>query len=130
MLELHGVLSPESAELTGRPSPESAGLTGRISPVSDGLTGRISPVPDGLTGRIASELVGLTGALSPESAGLTGALSSDLLTRVQTKTATPTDSEQVITPDAGYAGLSLVVVKPIPSNYGKVTWTGYSIFIE
>lgn len=36
---------------------------------------------------------------------------------MQTKTATPTTSQQVIQPDSGYDGLSSVTVNPIPSEY-------------
>lgn len=36
---------------------------------------------------------------------------------LQEKTATPTKSEQEITPDSTYNGLGKVVVNPIPSNY-------------
>lgn len=36
---------------------------------------------------------------------------------LQTKTATPTESEQTITPDSGFDGLSAVPVQAIPNNY-------------
>lgn len=40
---------------------------------------------------------------------------------LQSKTATPTKSQQNITPDSGYFGLSDVTVDPIPENYQDVT---------
>lgn len=43
---------------------------------------------------------------------------------LQTKTATPTESTQSISPDSGYDGLSSVTINPIPSNYGRITWDG------
>lgn len=40
---------------------------------------------------------------------------------LQSKTATPTKSQQNVTPDAGYYGLSDVTVEAIPENYQDVT---------
>lgn len=42
---------------------------------------------------------------------------------MQAKTATPTTSQQIITPDSGYNGLSQVTVNPIPSQYIVPTGT-------
>lgn len=71
----------------------------------------------------------LHGVLSPV-AGLTGILSTQLPDpEYQEKTVIPADEEQIITPDAGYDGLSRVVVAPIPSNYGKITWNGAYLLI-
>ena len=37
---------------------------------------------------------------------------------------TPSAEEQRITPSLGYVGLKAVTVKPIPNNYGLITWNG------
>ena len=49
---------------------------------------------------------------------------------LQSKTVVPTDVEQVVTPDSGYTGLERVTVAPIPKNYGKITYNGYSLTVE
>lgn len=48
----------------------------------------------------------------------------------QSKTATPTESQQAITPDSGYDGLSQVTVNPIPTNYGLITYNGSSLMVS
>lgn len=58
------------------------------------------------------------------SAGFNCALSSDIYLKLQSKTITPTDEEQRIVADDGYAGLSAVTIGAIPSNYGRVIYNG------
>lgn len=42
---------------------------------------------------------------------------------LQSKTVTPSESQQTISPDSGYSGLSVVTVDPIPSEYVKPSGT-------
>lgn len=50
--------------------------------------------------------------------------------RTQERTATPTDDLQEILPQEGFDALSKVIVNPIPSNYGKITWNGQYILVS
>lgn len=50
--------------------------------------------------------------------------------KMQEKSATPSNSRQSVIPDEGYAGLSRVIVEPIPSNYGKITYDGSKIIVS
>lgn len=74
-------------------------------------------IKDGVT------IFGVTGSLIPDQGGTPEAI-------LQQKTVTPTSQEQVIEPDDGYDGLSQVVVNPIPSNYGLVTYNGSNLRIS
>ncbi len=47
----------------------------------------------------------------------------------QTKSATPSESAQVIEPDEGHT-LSEVTVAAIPSNYGLITWNGTTLTVS
>lgn len=49
---------------------------------------------------------------------------------LQSKTVTPTTSQQVIGPDTGYDALSSVTVDPIPTNYGLITYNGSSLMVS
>ena len=70
----------------------------------------------------------LIGKLSATGENLCGALSIPKIA-TQEKTVVPSDEAQDVFPDAGYSALSKVVVQPVPSNYGKITWNGIYILI-
>lgn len=50
--------------------------------------------------------------------------------KMQEKSTTPSNSRQSIIPDEGYTGLSRVIIEPIPSNYGKITYDGSKIIVS
>lgn len=109
------------------------GITGRgaVSKTLDATSGNQSyTVPDGYhngSGSVNIVLEEKTGANKITANGTytptAGKVFSTIVVDVddapvlQEKTATPTESSQNITPDAGYDGLSKVVVNAIPSNY-------------
>lgn len=47
----------------------------------------------------------------------------------QEKTVVPSGVQQIVTPDANYAALSRVIVEAIPSDYGKITYSGDEITV-
>lgn len=50
--------------------------------------------------------------------------------RLQEKEITPSEEEQVVLSDIGYAGLNKVVVHAIPNNYGFVSRVGTALVIS
>lgn len=84
-----------------------------------------------LKGKLSATSQNLCGALSSASASLGGTLSAGYTGYIlQDKEVIPSAEEQTITADAGYNGLSMVKVNPIPSNYGKITWNGIYLKVE
>ena len=85
-------------------------------------------VIDVLKGKPSATSQNLCGALSSASASFNGRLSAGYI--LQDKEVIPSAEEQTITADAGYNGLSMVKVNPIPSNYGKITWNGVTLTVS
>ena len=50
--------------------------------------------------------------------------------KLEEREVIPSDENQIIIPNAGYAGMNKVIVKPIPSNYGKITYDGSKIIVS
>lgn len=49
---------------------------------------------------------------------------------LQSKTVIPNQTEQIIAADSNYYGLDKVIVKPIPKNYGLITYNGFNIKVS
>lgn len=89
-------------------------------PITESVTTEYKIQLDTLT-NIADEvkrITGATGTLSP--AQIVTALQGLNIT-LQSKTVTPTDTAQTVTPDSGYYGLSSVTVEAIPVTEGEAT---------
>ena len=86
---------------------------------------------DKLAGKLSATSQILCGVLSSDSVTMIGTLSAGYTEYIlQDKEVIPSAKEQTITADAGYNGLSMVKVNPIPSNYGKITWNGIYLKVE
>lgn len=80
------------------------------------VTGRVSPAG------------GLYGAITAPQ-GVSAKLSNNVFIRTQVKTVTPTDEVQEVVPDAGYAGLSKVIVEKVPDSYGHIVYNGSTLLV-
>ena len=49
---------------------------------------------------------------------------------LEERTATPSAETQILTPSEGVQGFSKVIVNPIPSNWGRISWSGRGIRIS
>ena len=119
------------AQLTGT-MPNRGSVTGTISTVSGEYT-----VPQGYhdgSGKVAidsteqSKIIAANIKSGIEILGVTGSYAGESVT-AQAKTATPTNAQQVITPDAGYDYLSQVTVNAIPYTETDNAAGGYTITI-
>lgn len=50
--------------------------------------------------------------------------------RLQDLEATPSQVLQTITADEGFDGLRSVLINPIPSNYGLISWNGATLTVS
>lgn len=73
----------------------------------------------------------VTGCVCDASQVITGTLSIPTFREKEQveKVITPTQAEQVLAPEAG-TEFSKVTVKPIPSNYGRISFDGIAIRVE
>ena len=71
----------------------------------------------------------LQATLSPAQ-GMSANLSNNINLHMQVKEVEPTDEPQAVVPDAGYVGLSRVVVGAIPNNYGQIIFNGSYLLVK
>ncbi len=50
--------------------------------------------------------------------------------RLEERTVVPSTETQTVTPSAGYGGMSVVTVSPIPQCYGLITYDGTKIIVS
>lgn len=119
------------SQLTGT-MPNRGAVTGVIDEVADEYT-----IPQGYhdgSGKVAidsteqSKIIAGNIKAGVEILGVTGSYSGEAIS-VQSKTATPTNAQQVITPDSGYDYLSQVTVDAIPYTETDNAAGGYTITI-
>ena len=98
-------------------------ISGNVSDALDAIAAKGVTIPSGANSDDLADLIaqirsgGMTVVETPDTHGGTiVTISGDPVT-LQTKTATPTESVQSITPDQGYTGLSTVTVNAISASY-------------
>lgn len=50
--------------------------------------------------------------------------------RLEERTVIPSTETQTVRPSAGYGGMSVVTVSPIPQNYGLISYDGTKIVVS
>ena len=93
-----------------------AGMTGSLTGL-DTLSGQLASQANGLSGRLAGEN-GLSGSLAPGGKRYMGAT-----------TFTPTQQTQVVYTQGAYMTTN-ITVEPIPTNYGLISWNGYTLTVS
>ena len=81
-----------------------------------------------LKGKLTATSQNLCGALSSGSASFNGRLSAGYI--LQEKVVVPGATDQIVTADTGFGGLSSVKVSAIPQNYGLITYDGSTITVS
>ena len=73
---------------------------------------------------------GLSAIITAGGQRMTATIEKGAMARLEEREAIPSGEEQIITPSAGYGGLSKVTVAPIPQNYGLITYDGTKIVVS
>ncbi len=73
---------------------------------------------------------GLSAIITAGSQRMTATLEKGAMAKLEEREVIPSGEEQIITPSAGYGGMSKVKVAAIPQNYGLITYDGTRIVVS
>lgn len=79
---------------------------------------------------VASEAISMVVSTSDQIDMDVGTSISIARIRLQEKESTPSNVVQTIVPDEAFDGLRHVIINPIPSNYGLITWNGSTLTVS
>ena len=87
-----------------------------------------------LTGRLSNRSARLTGRLGSRSARITGVMTIPQVMEAETYDGayevTPQARSDVILDTSGKLMTDEVIIKAIPSNYGLITWDGFTLTVS